>query len=90
MALKGGTSPGSNEWLSDVKPLLLPDLDSLHEDALGPGDVLDLTNHGSATFAKIGATTFQLDAETIQPQVEVWLHAEEGLTYGDEGDDMED
>ena len=78
------------EWLSDIKPLALPLLYVLYKGALEPAHLLVLANHHAPTLCEFGATGFQLDAEDLQPQFEVWLDTDESLANSDEGGEMED
>ena len=76
--------------LGDVEPPRLPPFDGFHEGALEPSDVGHLAHHGASALRLAALHNLRLDIEGLEPQAEVGLDAEEGLTHDDNRRDVED
>ena len=67
--------------LGDVEPPRLPPFDGFHEGALKPCNVGHLAHHGASALRLAALHNLRLDTEGLEPQAEVGLDAEEGLTH---------
>ena len=79
----GGRCPCRVMRLGDAEPPRLPPLYGLHEGGVKLCDVGHLADHGASALHLLAAHDLRLHAEDFQPQAEVRLDAEEGLSYDD-------
>ena len=86
----GGRCPFRVLRLGDIEPPRLPPLYGLHKGALEPSDVGHLAHHGASALRLAALHNLRLDVEGLEPQAEVGLDAEEGLTHDDKRRDIED
>ena len=82
--------PGRVAGLCDIKPQLLPLLDSLHKSARGPSDIGHLAHHGASTLRVLSIHHLRLHVEDLKPSSKVGLDAEESLTHDNECRDVEE
>ena len=88
--LNSGAAANRLTRLGDVEPPRLPPLDGFHESAFQPRNVGHPAHHGASALRLAALHNLRLDTEGLEPQAEVGLDAEEGLTHDDKRRDVED
>ena len=86
----GGRCPFRVTRLGDVEPPRLLPLNGFHESSLKPSNVGHPAHHGASALRLAALHNLRLDIEGLEPQAEVGLDAEEGLTHDDKRRDVED